>query len=91
MGIAKFFGYLKSNYKKPQWLITKTKLNTNYNKENNITRSRLNMYTHVINKYLLYTNMDIYIVESSGYDFHKFNLIIKILKQRKFFNVTLLF
>ena len=30
MGIAKFFGYLKSNYKKPQWLITKTKLNTNY-------------------------------------------------------------
>ena len=35
MGIAKFFGYLKSNYKKPQWLITKTNLDTNYKDTNN--------------------------------------------------------
>ena len=34
MGIAKFFGYLKSNYKKPQWLITKTSLDTNYKDTN---------------------------------------------------------
>jgi hypothetical protein len=55
-------------------LLTMTiKLNTNYNKENNSIQNRLNMYTHVINKYLFYTNMDIYIVESSGYDFHQFN------------------
>ena len=35
MGIAKFFGYLKTNYKKPQWLITKTNLDTNYKDTNN--------------------------------------------------------
>jgi hypothetical protein len=35
-------------------------------------KSRIDMYSQVINKYLKNTNIDIYVVNSSGYDFPEF-------------------
>jgi mannosyltransferase OCH1-like enzyme len=39
----------------------------------NNSQDRLKMYLDVINKYLIKTDLDIYIVESSGYSFPEFN------------------